>query len=574
MSLGLALVISLSTLLVSVPAPTLASPPTLNNGLALKPPMGWNSWNRFGCNVSDTMIRQMADAMVSSGMAAAGYQYVNVDDCWQGIGRTNGHVNLDSDFPNMKGLADYVHSKGLKFGLYSDRGSATCQGRVGSYGFETTDANDYATWGVDYLKYDNCNVVPGSNIQTDYTNMRNALANSGRAIVYSICAWHYETWMPSVGNLWRTTGDISDSWASMFSLPNANNMSASVAGPGAWNDPDMLEVGNGGMTDTEYRTHMGWWAVMAAPLIAGNDLRSMTQATKDILMAPEIIAMDQDALGKQGTRVWDGGNGQNIWSKVQSGTNVRAIFVLNGSTGTTSINVSWSQIGLPAGNATVRDLWSRTDLGTFNNGFTVSNIPPHGSRVFKIVSSGGGSGGPSGYTFCANENGTCSFSGGTASVAYGANGSFFYKSATGSIACNNATFGDPLVGIGKACYYKLTEAEAGTRSGAAVTASCPACSGGSKVGFIGNGSANYVTLTLNVASAGTKTMTIYYLVSGTRDFFVSVNGGAGVQKTLSGSSWSTPVSSTMNVTLNAGSNTIKFYNNSAYAPDLDRIVIP
>jgi hypothetical protein len=314
---------------------------------------------------------------------------------------------------------------------------------------------------------------------------------------------------------------------------------------------------------------------MAAPLIAGNDIRSMSQATKDILTAPEIVAVDQDSAGHQGTRVWDGGNGQNIWSKTQSGTNVRAVFVLNGSTGTTSITVNWSQIGLPAGSATVRDLWSRTDLGTFSNSFTVSNIPAHGSRMLKIVSGGGGGGGgPSGYTFCANENGTCSFSGGTASVAYGANGAFFYKSATGSIACNNATFGDPAVGIGKACYYKLTEGEAGALSGAAVVASCPACSGGAKAGWIGNGSANYVTLTLNVSSAGTKTMTIYYLVSGTRDFFVSVNGGAGVQKTLSGTSFDTPVSTTMSVTLNAGSNTIKFYNNSAFAPDLDRIVIP
>ncbi len=380
----------------------------LNNGLALTPPMGWNSWNKFGCNVTDALVRQMADAMVSSGMAAAGYKYINIDDCWQGTGRTNGHVNLDPDFPNMKALGDYIHSKGLKFGIYSDHGDLTCQGRVGSYGFETTDANDYAAWGVDLLKYDNCNIHPGSNQQQDYERMRNALAASGRPIVFSICAWTYVNWMPATGNLWRTTGDISDNWASMWGIPNGNNASASVAGPGAWSDPDMLEVGNGGMTDTEYRTHMGWWAVMAAPLIAGNDLRSMTQATRDILMASEIVAVDQDSLGVQGTRVWDDGNNLNIWSKRINGTNARAIFLVNGRTTAANITVNWSQIGLPAGNATVRDLWSRQDLGTFNNSFTASNIPAHGSRMLKIVSSSGGptptpAGGFNGYYRIVNR---------------------------------------------------------------------------------------------------------------------------------------------------------------------------
>jgi alpha-galactosidase len=492
--------------------------------------MGWNTWNNYGCNITDALIRSSADAMVNSGMAAAGYKYINLDDCWQGTGRTNGHVNLDSDFPNMKALGDYIHSKGLKLGVYSDHGTATCAGRVGSYSYETTDANDYASWGVDYLKYDNCNLPSGDNVQTDYTNMKNALASSGRAIVYSICAWNYQSWMPGIGNLWRTTGDISDSWASMSSLPNTNNTSASVAGPGAWNDPDMLEVGRGGMTDTEYRTHFGWWAIMAAPLIAGNNITSMSQATKDILLAPEIIAVDQDSLGKQGTRVWDGGNWQNIWSKQMSGTNRRAVFVLNGSTAATSITVSWSQIGLPAGNATVRDLWSKTDLGTFTS-YTASNIPAHGSRMLMITSAG---------------------SGPTSTPVPGATPT---RTPT------------PIPG---ATSY---EAEAGARSGAAVITACSTCSGGNKVGYIGNGTANYITLTINASTAGSKTMTIYFLVSGTRPMFVSVNGGAATQLSLSGSSWTAPVSTTMTVTLKAGSNTIKFYNDTAYAPDLDRITI-
>jgi alpha-galactosidase len=364
---------------------------------------------------------------------------------------------------------------------------------------------------VDYLKYDNCNLPAGDNIQTDNVNMKNALAASGRAIVFSICDWNFQSWMPGTGNLWRTTGDINDSWGSMYAIPNTNNASASSAGPGAWNDPDMLEVGRGGMTDTEYRTHFGWWAIMAAPLIAGNDTRSQTAATSAILEAPEIIAVDQDPAGHQGTRVWDGGNGLNIWSKTQSGTNTRAVFVVNGGSATANITVSWSQIGLPAGNATVRDLWSQTDLGTFTS-YTVSNIPSHGSRMFKIVSTGGGS-------------------------------------------------------------LTSYESEAGTRSGAAVIAACSTCSGGNKVGYIGNGAANYLTNTVNVSTAGSKTLTIYYIVSGTRPLFVSVNGGAGTQLNLSGTDWTTPHSTTMTVSLNAGNNTIKFYNDTAYGPDLDRITI-
>ncbi len=520
---GLLLLFTMTLSLSSAPL-TLA----LNNGLALTPPMGWNSWNIFHENINETQIKQIADAMVSSGMRDAGYVYLNLDDNWMATSRdANGNLRADpTRFPSgMKALGDYIHGKGLKFGIYGDRGLRTCHhyyagpagSQSGSYGNEQRDANTFASWGVDYLKYDNCDPAPGSNMQTDYTNMKNALAATGRPIVYSICAWQYQSWMPSIGNLWRTTGDIANNWSSMSGIPNTNNASASVAGPSAWSDPDMLEVGNGGMTDTEYRTHFGWWAIMAAPLIAGNDIRSMSQATKDILMAPEIIAVDQDPLGKQGTRVWDGGNWQNIWSKQLSGTNRRAVFVLNGSSSTTSITVNWSQIGLPAGNATVRDLWSRTDLGTFTS-FTASNIPPHGSRMLLIVSGGG----PTPTT-----------------------------PPSGSV-----------------------EAETGVRSGAAVIASCAACSGGSAVGYIGNGTANYVTLTVNASASGNQSLTIYGLVSGTRSFSVSVNGGAAQVVSMTGTSWTTPfAASPITVALNAGNNTIRFYNDTAYAPDLDRIVV-
>lgn len=508
--------------------PALAAKPALNNGLALTPPMGWNSWNIFHENINETQIKGIADAMVSSGMKDAGYIYLNLDDNWMATSRdANGNLRADpTRFPSgMKALGDYIHSKGLKFGIYGDRGLRTCHhyyagpvgSQSGSYGNEVRDAQTFASWGVDYLKYDNCDPAPGSNMQTDYTNMKNALASSGRSIVYSICAWQYQSWMPANGNLWRTTADIANNWNSMIGLYDINVGLYASAGPGAWNDPDMLEVGNGGMTDTEYRTHMSLWAIMAAPLIAGNDIRSMSQATKDILMAPEIIAVDQDALGKQGQKVSDNGN-LEIISKQLSGTNVRAVALFNRGTSASNITVTWSQIGLPAGNATVRDLWARVDRGTFNNSYTVS-VPAHGTAMLKIVS---GSSGPT-----------------------------------------------PTAGPSSS-----VEAETGTLSGAAVIASCASCSGGSSVGYIGNGTANYVTLNVVASAAGNRTLTIYSLVSGTRSFSVSVNGGAAQTVSITGSSWTSPVAaSPITVALNAGNNTVKFYNDTAYAPDLDRIVI-
>ncbi len=368
--------------------PASAKPLTWDNGLARTPPMGWNSWNKFGCSVSDALIRAQADAMVSSGMAAAGYQYVNIDDCWSAMARdANGNLQPDATrFPNgMKALADYVHSKGLKLGIYGDRGTSTCSGYPGSYGHETADANQFAAWGVDYLKYDNCAAV--GDLVTDYTTMHNALAATGRPIIFSICSWWFaSTAFVDIGHLWRTSGDISDSFSVVMGLMDTNNTTAQYAGPGHWNDPDMLEVGNGGMTDTEYRTHFSMWAIMAAPLIAGNDLANMSSATLSILTAPEVIAIDQDALGVQGTRVIDNGD-LEVWAKTLSGTNTKAVALLNRSASAASITVNWSDIGL-SGSATVRDLWARADLGSFSGSYTAS-VPSHGVVLVKIVAGGG-----------------------------------------------------------------------------------------------------------------------------------------------------------------------------------------
>ena len=287
----------------------------LENGLARTPPMGWNSWNKFACNVSEDLIKQAADAMVSSGMQAAGYQYVVIDDCWQVDRDAQGNIIPDAKrFPSgMQALADYMHAKGLKFGMYSDAGTGTCQNRPGGRGYEFQDARQYAAWGVDYLKYDWCNHSTQDS-QASYSIMRDALKKSGRPIVFSLCEWGSTKpwlWAGAVGNLWRSTGDIIDKWEGsekwgglgVVQILDLQDGLQSYAGPGHWNDPDMLEVGNGGMSLTEYRAHFSMWCLLAAPLMAGNDIRAMSADIRDILTNKEVIAIDQDPLGREGRRV-------------------------------------------------------------------------------------------------------------------------------------------------------------------------------------------------------------------------------------------------------------------------------
>lgn len=301
--------------------------------LAKTPPMGWNSWNKFGCNVSETLIMQMADEMALNGMKDAGYNYIVIDDCWQISRDENGEIVPDKErFPHgMKYVADYVHSRGLKFGIYSSAGTVTCQRRPGGFGHEYQDARTYAKYGVDYLKYDWC----GSGTQdarSSYTNMRDALFTAGRPIVFSICEWGSSKpweWAGEVGHLWRTTGDISDNWNSMIDIFSRQRDLARYAGPGRWNDPDMLEVGNGGMTNEEYKTHFSLWCMLASPLMAGNDLQKMTPEIKEILLNKEVIALDQDSLGRQATCYRDNGDYQ-IWVKALS-NNEKAICLLNKS---------------------------------------------------------------------------------------------------------------------------------------------------------------------------------------------------------------------------------------------------
>ena len=370
-----------------------------DNGLAKTPPMGWNSWNKFGCKVSEDLIKTVADAMASNGMKDAGYDYIVIDDCWQVSRDANGNIVADAEhFPSgMKALGDYIHSKGLKFGIYSDAGSGTCQNRPGSQGHEFQDARTYASWGVDYLKYDWCHTET-RNPEEAYTTMREALKASGRPIVFSICEWgksHPWLWAGPVGNLWRTTDDINDRWGGKEKWPHGGCCSygmlaildeqvglASYAGPGHWNDPDMLEVGNGGMTDTEYRSHFSLWCLLAAPLMAGNDIRSMSAATKEILTNKEVIAVNQDALGMEGTRVAKNGDAE-VWSK-QLADGSRAVILFNRSGSEAQMTVTWEQLGYPGHiSAAVRDLWAHKDEGKFTGSYS-AKVAAHGVAMVTV----------------------------------------------------------------------------------------------------------------------------------------------------------------------------------------------
>jgi alpha-galactosidase len=356
--------------------------------------MGWNSWNKFGGNVSEDLVKSMADAMVRSGMKDAGYEFIVIDDCWQVSRDADGNIVADpARFPSgIKALADYIHAKGLKFGLYSCAGAKTCAGRPGSRGHEFQDALQYARWGADYLKYDWCDHGT-QDAQASYSTMGDALKGCGRPIVFSLCEWGSSKpwlWAKEVGHLWRTTGDITDCWdcTNQWAAGWIRNLDLQVglesyAGPGHWNDPDMLEVGNGGMSVTEYQSHFSLWCILAAPLIAGNDLAHMTPEIGNILMNKELIAVDQDPLGTEGTRVRKNGD-KEIWVRpLQDGS--RAVVLFNRGAAETEISVNWEDVGCPANSsAAVRDLWLKKDLGKFAGKFS-AQVPSHGVAALKVT---------------------------------------------------------------------------------------------------------------------------------------------------------------------------------------------
>ena len=368
---------------VPLPAPATVRP----NKLARTPPMGWNSWNKFQVRIDDKTVREMADALVASGMRDAGYVYINLDDGWQGRRDSNGVLQPNPNFPDMKALADYVHGKGLKLGIYSTPGPRSCQNYEGSYGHEQIDAQTWAKWGIDYVKYDWCS---GSRIWRDadmravYQRMGAALAAAGRPMVFSLCQYgraDVRDWGTLVGgNLWRTTGDIADRWPAMLRNVESQDALANAAGVGHWNDPDMLEIGNGGMSADEYRAHLSLWAIAAAPLIAGNDIRTMDATTRAILTNKEVIAVDQDRLGRPGHRVAQRG-GIDVWLRSLGG-GAWALVLVNRGEADAEVNATWAELNLPA-KVHVRDLWQHADLGMQPTGYR-GHVAAHGVAMLRL----------------------------------------------------------------------------------------------------------------------------------------------------------------------------------------------
>ncbi|WP_372782218.1 glycoside hydrolase family 27 protein [Phenylobacterium sp.] len=369
-----------------------AAPPML----AATPPMGWNSWNHFADKIDDATVRAQADAMAANGMRDAGYRYINIDDTWEGQRDASGVIHPNAKFPDMKALADYVHSKGLKLGIYSSPGPKTCAGYEGSGGHEVQDAQTYAAWGIDYLKYDLCSLaqpmIAAGNLEkaqaievAAYEKMRDALRATGRPIVYSLCQYgFYQPWRwgGSVGgNLWRTTGDINDTFARMVQIGLGQAGLSKYAKPGNWNDPDMLEVGNGGMKAAEYRTHMSLWAILAAPLLAGNDLTKMTPETLSILANKEVVAIDQDPAGRQGDRVRAEG-GLEVWAKPLSGGG-KAVGLFNLSDQRANLDIDFAALGFK-GPVNVRDVWAGKDLGRMK-AYHAAAVIEHGVVLLRVT---------------------------------------------------------------------------------------------------------------------------------------------------------------------------------------------
>lgn len=377
--------------------------------LAQTPPMGWSSWNKFGRNICEQDVRGIADAMVSSGLADCGYVYVNIDDCWHGERDADGNIQCDPEtFPSgMKALGDYLHSKGLKFGIYSDAGCMTCAGEPGSLGHEYQDALTYARWGVDYLKYDWCN-APDQVSKGSYRLMRDALRAAGRPVLFSICEWGSTKpweWAGEIGHMWRSTGDIGavfdqekhygeGYWSPLgvVQIIDLNEPLRKYAGPGHWNDPDMLEVGNG-MSENEDRAHFTLWCMMAAPLILGNDVRDMSDATREILINKEVIAIDQDALGVQGWRFFTR-DGVEYWYKPLVDGDW-ALCVFNRNRDARKVELDWNDLTTydvitrrgfrPAADLyKIRNLWKHKDEGVTDKPVTVT-VPGRDVALYRFT---------------------------------------------------------------------------------------------------------------------------------------------------------------------------------------------
>lgn len=506
-------------------------------------PMGWASWNTFAAKIDYNVIKTQVDAFVAAGLPAAGYKYINLDEgWWQGTRDSAGNITIDeSEWPGgMSAIADYIHSKGLKAGIYTDAGRDGCgyyfpTGRPaapgsGSEGHYEQDMLQFSKWGFDYVKVDWCGGdAEGLDARTTYQAISDAAAKAtattGRPLTLSICNWGKQNpwnWGAGMAALWRTNTDIifhgnSPSWDSMLTNFDTN-VHPTAQHTGYYNDPDMLMVGMDGFTAAQNRSHMNLWAVSGAPLLAGNNLATMSTESANILKNPEVIAVDQDPRGLQGVKVAEDTSGLQVYGKVLSGTGKRAVVLLNRTSSAQNMTVRWSDLGLTNASATVRNLWTRANVGSFGTSYTV-NVPAKDSVMLTV---------------------------------------------TGATEAASTTY--------------EAEASANTKSGSAADAACANCSGGTKVGGVGNGAAN--TLRFNAVSAadtGTKVVDIAYVNgdSAARTAVLQVNGQTATKVSFPPTgSWTTPGTVSVEVSLTKGSaNTLTFSNSSAWTPDLDAIEV-
>jgi len=513
-----------------------------------KPPlMGWASWNNYRANISESIIKSQADAMVSSGLNTVGYNYINIDDGFFNGRNTDGSLKIDAvKFPNgMKFLADYIHNKGLKAGFYSEAGADTCgsmyDGQTGGTGagLYNHDQQDvdlmFKTWGFDFLKVDYCG---GKKLNLDektrYTAIKQAIDNTGRTDVsMNVCRWEFPgAWVTSIADSWRVSGDITLDWNSVVSCFNKNAFLAAYSSPGHYNDMDMLQVGRG-LTAEEDKSHFSLWCIMSSPLLLGNDMTNMSVATKTILTNSEVIAVNQDVTGGQAHRVSDNGAGLQVWAKSINGkqSKERAVVFFNNSSSTATISVKWEDLNL-VGPATVRDLWTHTDLGIQDAMYTTT-VPSHGTVMLKVV----GTKAKLQEVFEAEYAWINNFN--------------IYQSGT------YANQNDPRI---------IPE------QGRAVDDSN--CSGRAKAGWLGNRSDNYIEFREIYATiAGSYALTMSYLSGENRTATINVNGVDTVLSNLNSGSFGTIKDVTLNVALNEGYNTIRISNATGWMPDIDKIQI-
>jgi len=490
------------------------------------PLMGWASWNTFRTNISETVITRQADAMVSSGLAAAGFTYINIDDGFFNGRYADGTLRTDSvKFPNgMKTVADYIHNKGLKAGMYSEAGANTCgskwnaqTGGVGA-GMYNHDQQDidlfFKTWGYDYLKVDFCGGLwLGLDEETRYKEVKKAIENTGRKdINYNVCRWQFPgTWVTSIADSWRISGDISPRFSSILEIIDKNTFLAPYVSPGHYNDMDMLEVGNG-MSATEDKSHYSMWCIMSSPLVMGNDLAKLSQQTKEILTNTEVIAVNQDTTGVQAHLVSDNGAGLQVWAKNLNGkqSRERAVVLLNRSSKASSMSVKWKDLNLAEG-ANVRDLWLHTDLGSIDSVFTAT-VPSHGVIMLKVK---------------GNKSRLQEVF--EAEYAWLNNYSYIQ-------------FGQTIPNQGEA----VTDAR---------------CSGRAKAKMLGNGASNYIEFReINTTTAGVYLLTISYISGENRNATVTINGKDTLITNLNSGGWSTLGKVSLPVKLNNGHKTIRLSN--------------